>query len=85
MGAPTIINEKLVAGSECENVMHVLRQALASELYGPDGDEGRSSVAGVSVRKEGDVWIASCDDLKQVNVGCEAGNQPVSGSCGEGK
>ena len=85
MGAPAIQHEKLVAGGESELALSVLKQALASGLYGPEGDEGRSSVAGVSVRKEGDVWIASCDDLKRVDVSCEAGSRPVSGSCGERK
>lgn len=78
MGAPTIVNEKLVAGDETQLALQIMKQALASGLFGPGSDEGKSGNEKVSVKKHGDVWIASCDDLKKIDINSKAGVHSVS-------
>ena len=73
MGAPTIIFEKLVAGSETQLALEALERVLASGLYTGEGEEGRKGNERVRVTekelgKGKKVWIANTADINKIDV-----------------
>ena len=79
MGAPVIISEKMVAGSEALLAVQALQRLLASGIYDMAGGERRWEEGGkkgnerVRVR-EWDIgggkkaWIAESDDLQKIDI-----------------
>ena len=72
MGAPAVLNEKLVSGTETLLALRTMQQVLASGVYAQEGGEGKNGNDRVAISCQTltsgrQVWVANPEDLKKID------------------
>ena len=74
MGAPLIVTEKLVSGTETQLALNAMQQVLVSGVYGGRLKDGRLGSEKVRVTRKqldggsSEAWIANSEDLKKIDI-----------------
>ena len=87
MGAPAIINEKLVGGGESACVLEAMQRVVLSGVCGKEGKEGtkgneRLRVSKMDLGGGKQAWVANTEDLARIDVSDPSAISLVSGGVG---